>query len=232
MPVATRKKIDTEAEDYLIDGVVEDDLDEDVLTEEDDENMDAVRSSALQSGWEAALKASNTSSRKYTNDFRFQDEPQLVKFLDSVPFAVFSQHWVQRTGKKSFNCIGVDCPLCAVGDAPRKKIAFSLVNLSAEEPVVEMLVASTNLAVRLNRLDEDPKTGPLDRMYWSLSKSGSGPQTVHNVLPVKPRDLTDDWGTEQAEVEAVVDRFEPLTEKVITFSTREELLKIAREISA
>jgi hypothetical protein len=198
---------------------------------DENENESTERPGIIQSGWEAALKASE-STGKFTNEFKFTEQKQLVKFLDSKPFAVYDQHWIERKGKKSFTCLGADCPLCKIGDIPRPKIAFSVVNLSAEEAVVESLVASPTLVKQLASLDKDPKTGPLDRIYWSCSKTGDNKQTSYQTLPVKARDLGEDWGVDQVEVEQVVDTFEPLTSAVISFTSRGELEKIASEVSS
>lgn len=227
MPVATRRM--TDASEYVADGVDLDD-DEEIL-EDDSEDTIAERSSAIQSGWDAALKTAQ-SDRKFTTEFRFSDDPQLVKFLTNTPFAVFKQHWIERPGKKSFVCLEDDCPLCGIGDTPRAKAAFSVVNLSAEEPVAEILLTSPSLTRQLATFDQDAKTGPLDRIYWSMSRQGRGPKTIYSIIPVKPRDLSEDWGADQSEIEATVDRFEPLTPKVISFTPRNEMQDIAREISS
>lgn len=231
MPVAKRRSAATDPSEFLVDGV--EDRDEE-LYEDDDEDTRASRSSALQSGWAAAMKATQTDSKRYTNEFKFTDEQQLVKFLDGEPFAVFGQHWIERQGKRSFVCLSDDpqgCPLCDKGDTPRTKVAFSVVNLSAEEPVVEMLLTSPTLTRQLATLANDPKTGPLDRIFYALSRSGTGPKTVYNIQAVKPRDLEEDWQVSQDEVERMIDAFEPLTEQVISFTPRSELVEIAREVN-
>lgn len=225
-PTAIRRK--TDADDYLAADI--DDADE-TLLEDDDEDIRPERSSAIQSGWEAALKTAQTDSKKFTTEFRFTEEPQLVKFLANTPFAVFRQHWLERPGKKSFVCLEDGCPLCDIGDTPRAKAAFSIVNLSSEEAVVEILLTSPTLTRQLATFDQDAKTGPLDRIFWSMSRQGKGPKTIYSVLPVKPRDLAEDWGADQSAVEAMVDRFEPLTDAVISFTPRNEMQEIAREMS-
>lgn len=224
MPIARRT---ASADDY-VEPALDDDAD---LLDEDDEDTVADQSSALQSGWEAALNASKSDAKRFTNEFKFTEEPQLVKFLTNVPFAVYDQHWIERKGKRSFVCLGDNCPLCDKGDTPRSKVAFSIVNLSAEEPIVEMLITSPSLTNQLASLDKDAKTGPLDRLYWSLSRHGKESKTTYTVIPVKPRDLDEDWGCDQAEVEALIDTFEPLTAKVISLTPRSELADIAREIN-
>ena len=217
----------TDADEYLADEIV--DVDEDLL-EDDDEDVRPARSSAIQSGWEAATK-SIQSDTKFTTEFRFTEDKQLLKFLSSFPFAVFKQHWLERPGKKSFVCLEDNCPLCDIGDTPRAKAAFSIVNLNAEEPVVEILLTSPSLTRQLATFDKDPKTGPLDRIYWAMSRSGKGPKTVYTVLPVKARDLAEDYGKDVAEVEEMIEKFSPLTDKVISITPRNDLAEIAREMS-
>lgn len=223
MPTAARR-----TNDYIAD---ESFLEDDFI--EDGEDVSASRSSAIQSGWEAALKsASAPSSGGYVNDFRFSEDSQLIKFLDSEPIAVYSQHWIERPGKRSWVCLGEDCPLCAVGDKPGRKVSFSIVNLSAPDgAVVEILTVSPKTMQVLNRYHQDRSTGPLDRLYYSLSKTGSGPKTVFQILPVKARDLEEDWSLDPADTEAIISGFDPLTSKVISFSSREKLEEIAREIN-
>jgi len=204
---------------------------EEGLYEEEDEDEIPAHSSAIQSGWAAALKAAS-SDKKYTQDFRWSESPQIVKFLDSDPFATFFQHWLTRAGKQSFVCLGAECPLCGVGDVPKARAAFSMVNLSSEEGFrVEILMASPTLTRQLSGFDQDDKTGPLDRLFWSMSRSGKAPTVQHSLFPIKARDLAEDHGFDLADVESRIDRFEPLTAKAIFVTPIAELAQIAREIS-
>jgi hypothetical protein len=223
LPTAARRTADYIADDSFLDG--------DFV--EDSEHVSAARSSAIQSGWEAAMKSTTQTSGGYVNDFRFSEDAQLIKFLDSDPIAVYSQHWIERPGKRSWVCLGSsDCPLCSVGDKPGRKVSFSVVNLSATAgAVVEILTVSPKTMQVLNRYHQDRSTGPLDRLFYSMSKTGSGPKTVFNILPVKARDLEEDWGLDPADTEAVIGGFEPLDSKVISFNSKEKLEEIAREIN-
>lgn len=238
MPAVARRKPAASAADYVNpeDDASNDDTtpEEDAAFADDDEDASAARTSAIPSGWKAALDASKNDGKRFTNEFKFTEDAQLVKFLSSEPFAVYEQHWVERQGKRSFVCLKDDprgCPLCAKGDETRSKIAFSVVNLSSEEAVVEMLVCSPTLLKQLAGLDADTKTGPLDRLYWAMSKTGTQKQTSYTCLPVKPRDLEEDWGCDQAEIEAIVETFEPLTKAAIGFSSYDDVAKVAREIN-
>jgi hypothetical protein len=225
LPTAARHTSDYIADDsFLDDGYAE-----------DSEHISAARSSAIQSGWEAALKSASapSSGSGYVNDFKFTEEAQLVKFLDSEPIAVYSQHWIERQGKRSWICLGnSDCPLCSKGDRPGRKVSFSVVNLSNPEgAAVEILTVSPKTMQILNRYHQDRTTGPLDRLFYSMSKTGTGPKTVFNILPVKARDLEEDWGLDPAETESIIGGFEPLDSKVISFNSKEKLEEIAREIN-
>lgn len=225
MPTAARRTSDYIADDSFLD-------DEERHFAQDSEDVSSARSSAIQSGWEAAL-SNGPQSGGYVNDFRFSEDAQLVKFLDSEPIAVYSQHWIERPGKKSWVCLGsADCPLCGTGDKPARKVSFSVANLSAPDgAVVEVLTVSAKTMQILNRYHQDRQTGPLDRLYYSMSKTGSGPKTVFNIHPVKARDLEEDWGLDPAETESIISGFEPLTSKVISFTPKDKLEEIAREIN-
>lgn len=223
MPAAARKIDKYVADESFLDAF------------EEDADVTPARSSAIQSGWEAALNSSaNRESGGYVNDFRFSTEPQLVKFLASEPIAVYQQHWIERNGKKSWTCLGDEnkCPLCRItGDRPRKKVAFSIVNLSAEEPTPEILTISPKTTSMLARYNDDKATGPLDRLYYSLSKTGTGPQTVFHIQAVKPRDLAEDWGIDPDETESVLATLEPLDSSVISYATEQQLQEIASEFA-
>lgn len=203
---------------------------------EEDADVTPARSSAIQQGWEAALRSANDrSGSQYVNDFKWSESPQLVKFLSAEPIAVYSQHWIERPGKKSWTCLGSpsECPLCdTLGDKPNRKVAFSIVNLSAEETSAEVLTVSAKTTQILARYNDDSITGPLDRLYYALSKSGSGPKSVFHVQSVKARDLAEDWGIDPNETESLLATFEPLDRSVISFASAEQLKEIADEVAA
>jgi hypothetical protein len=240
--------------------ITEEDLNEvtdDSLFTEEDEDVTSPTNHAIQSGWEAAIRAMEAPrTRTYVKDFRFDEEPQLVKFLDAVPFASFLQYWVGfRAGKKSFispvfpdysNEESANDPLLTylrrLKDTkknqnpsvswPSKKIAFSVVNFSMEEPTQQALIVTTGtVGVQLRRLNDDPKIGPLDKNFWSLSKTGSGPQSAYSILPIKARDLQEDWGIDPEEAESVASRMTPQTAEAFRPASLEELQEIAREVA-
>jgi len=195
------------------------------------ENEDAAPAAAvIKVGWGEARKAQAKATKTYANDFKFDEEVQLIKFLSPDPMS-FSQHWVQRQGKKSFVCLGTsDCPLCRAGNKSDSKFAFSVVNLSEDEPTVQVMVVGLRLCGQIEKLNNDPKTGPIDRMFWAVSKSGVGTKTTYSIMMVKDRDLSDDWDLELADVNATLSTLKPLGPDSIRISTKAELSEIAREL--
>jgi hypothetical protein len=206
------------------------DLDTTALFEAEDENEVSDRSSTIQVGWSAARKVQEKAIKSYATDFKFEEDVQLIKFLSSEPM-VFSQHWVNRPGKKSFVCLGTaDCPLCRTGNKADNKFAFSVVNLTDEEPSAQLMTVGLRLCGQLEKMDRDPKTGPLDRMYWAVSKSGQGTKTSYSIMPVKERDLPEDWDLDVQETATLLATLKPLGVDALRMSTKAELAEIAHEL--
>lgn len=166
--------------------------------------------------------------------FKWDEEDQVVKFLDEEPWA-YDQHWVKRSGKQSFPCLGEDCPLCEIGVKVSQKIVYSLVNLSHKGgPRVQTLEVGITLDETLMKYHEDKKTGPLDRLYWALSRterSGGGRAKYnYTFTPIKERDLDEDWEIDIRKVSSVIeDAVAPSTSDVLGKVTRRSLQEIADE---
>ena len=220
----------TNVESYLDDEevIIEN---EEALFEEEEEDEVADRSSIIQVGVAAAKKVVAKVSKQYANDFKFEEEVQLIKFFPIDNVMSFSQHWVQRQGKKSFICLGTSqCPLCRAGNKAENKFAFSVINLMDEDPSVQMMTVGLRLYGQLEKLNGDPKTGPLDRLFWAVSKSGQGTKTSYSIMPVKERDLPEDWDLDVSEISAAIRDLKPLGPSALRISTRDELAEIAHEI--
>lgn len=202
--------------------------------EAEEENPDetSARSSAIQAGWGSAKKAIK-SSGGFTSEFKFTEDPQLVKFQGDAPVAVYKQHWLTEVteGKRSYICLGDECPLCNIlGHQPNTRIAFSVVNLSSEEPEVQLLVVGTRLATTLEKLNDDSKLGPLDKHYWQLSRSGKGTKTTYSALPVKARDLADDWSLDPEGTEASIAALKALSDKDVRLDKKDAMEEVARDL--
>lgn len=207
--------------------------------EEEDENEQAVRSSAVQAGWGSAKKAIASSSG-FTAEFKFTEEAQLVKFQGDAPIAVYKQHWLSevKEGKRSYICLGEDentgeslCPLCEIlGHQPSTRIAFSVVNFSAEDPEVQMLVVGTRLAQTLQKYNDDAKVGPLDKHYWSLERTGKGTKTQYFSNVVKSRDIAEDWSLDPVATETAVATLKPLDASAVRLDKRSVMEQVARDL--
>lgn len=216
---------------YVVDTPTQEALEEIFQTE--DETEVPERSSVIQTGWAAAKKAVAKSNKTFATDFRFDEDVQLIKFIGNEPMS-FMQHWVNRPGKKSFISIGEGDPLIAVGSKPDQKFAFTVLNLSDEDPQLQLMIVGVRLCGQLEKLDSDKKTGPLNRpdIYWAVSKSGTGTKTSYSITPVKERDLAEDWGIDPVAAAELIKTMKPLGPDALHTSTKAELAEIAREIAS
>jgi hypothetical protein len=144
------------------------------------------------------------------------------------------QHWVNRPGKKSFISIGEGDPLVEVGSIPSQKFAFTVLNLSDEEPQVQLMIVGVRLCGQLEKLASDKKTAPLNRpdMYYAVSKTGTGTKTSYSVVPVKERDLAEEWDIDPVAAADLIKSLKPLGPEALHTSTKADLAEIAREIAA
>lgn len=159
----------------------------------------------------------------------------LIKFIDDGPFAVYKQHWIERKGKKSFNCLGEgSCPLCdTLGDKPRLQAAFNVIEFPEEgDPKVVIWTVGVKVAKQLEGLAKESRTKPINRMdlYWAVSKSGKGSSTTYSIQAVKERDLEEDWET-QPLTEDEFDEFDAKAydESEIHYSSKATLREVADE---
>ncbi|CAB4166953.1 hypothetical protein UFOVP964_52 [uncultured Caudovirales phage] len=208
-------------------------VDADTYLAPDSETIQPKVGTTVQEGWDAVEALSNTDS-EFPTDFRFSDEPQLIKFLQDRPFATYEQHWIERPkGKKSFVCLGDTCPLCDVlGDKPRGKFAFNVLVLIGETTGVQVLTAPPSLARQIKKAHDDERKGPLDREFWEISRMGTGPTTQYTLNFVRGRDLAEEWKLNLETVTEQIKSAEPFTaEEVVRETPRSELLEIARSIA-
>jgi hypothetical protein len=209
-------------------------VDADTYLTEDSENIQPKVGTTVQEGWDAAESLLKVETSEFPTDFRFSDEPQLVKFLQDRPFATYEQHWIERPkGKKSFVCIGDTCPLCDVlGDKPRGKFAFNVLVLSGDNQGVQVLTAPPSLARQIKKAHDDERKGPLDKEFWEISRLGTGPTTQYTLNFVRGRDLAEEWKLSQDDVNELVANAVPFTaDEVVRETPRSELLEIARSIA-
>ena len=207
-------------------------VDADNYLAEDSEDAMPKVGTTVQQGWDAFDSLVQENSSEFPTDFKFSEEPQLVKFLEDQPFASYEQHWIERPkGKKSFVCIGDACPLCDVlGDKPRGKFSFNVLVLSGDVQGVQILTAPPSLARQIKKAHDDERKGPLSKEFWEISRMGTGPTTNYTMEFVRGRDLAEEWSLNLDEVQELVARAVPYTADVIRETPRSEMLKIARSL--
>lgn len=200
----------------------------------DDRPQQATASStSVLSGWDAA--DTFTTSSDFPTEVKFEEGKHLVfKFLDeNGPFAIYKQHFLKQktSGKRSYVCIGADCPLCVkLQDRPENKRAFTVVTLNSNEGIQrQMLISGARLYQALHAAHYSPQ-GPLTKGYWAIVRLGKGPQTSYTVTPIKERDLEEDWNLDAEKASSAVAAAEVYTRNLIKEHSLEELDEIANDL--
>lgn len=204
--------------------------------DEDDEDRTAVKASAsrvIKGGW-GAVEKMKSADAPYAQRLRVTEEPIVIKFLNDAPYATYRQHWVERSGQKSFTCIDdIDergCPLCKAGNRPSMRFAFNVVLLSKDgDHSIKSYEVGARVIDQLKNFHQDPRQGPLSKNYWAVSRSGKGATSATNHQMLRDRDL-EDWEIE-ALSEADIKTFtkDSYTAEIIPIPTRKELMDIVIE---
>lgn len=202
---------------------------------EDSDTATPKHGTTVQAGWGAAAAFLKPSKQKgaYPTDFKFTEQAQLIRFLDDEPFYVYELHWIDaiKEGRRSFVCLGDDCPLCTIaGDNPRPKFAFNVMVMTDEVPTVQILTAPITLARQLQAANDDPKLGPLSKYYWAVSRLGTGRDTQYTVNRVKSTDLAEDWELDASKFAAMLEEAVPYGPEAVYVAPREDMLAIARQL--
>jgi hypothetical protein len=190
-------------------------------------------STSVLSGWDAA--DTFTANTDFPTEVKFEEGKHLVfKFLDqNGPFAIYKQHFLKQktSGKRSYVCIGADCPLCIkLGDRPENKRAFTVVTLNGEQGMQrQMLISGARLYQALHAAHYSPQ-GPLTNGYWSIVRLGKGPQTMYTVQAIKERDLQDDWKIDADKAASVVSSSDVYSRNLIKEHSLAELDEIAEDL--
>jgi len=200
--------------------------------EDDDEQDDDAPKSVIKKGWAAAKKV-KAETGSFADDFKFSETPTLVKFLDSDP-TPFKQHWIESgltsTNKKSFVCMDTkDCPLCKIGDEPQGKFAFPLAVID-DEVTAAWLIAGVKLLGQLEATHNSKQTGPLDKQFYALSRTGKKGSTAYTISMVKARDLKEDWDFDLDEVEDELAKLKMPSDANFRPMAKSQLRDLAREL--
>jgi hypothetical protein len=218
---------------------IEEDKYQDVSGFDDDFDIDARPSqatsttTAIGSGWDDAEKLT-VSTSQYPTEFRQSDREQLIKFIDpNGPFATYKMHFLsQKTeGKRSYVCLGAVCPLCNIlGHKAEDKRSFTIVNFSADTGFTRQILTATPRLYRTLAQANAEKFGPLNKHFWSLSRTGKMQTTVYNLIPVKERDLSEEYDLNIDEVNDFLSAVEPYVRSDIREHSVAELTEIANDL--
>lgn len=208
--------------------------DEDEFTAEAEEfKPNTTARTVVRSGWNAVEDVKNSDS-PFAQRLKVTEDPIIIKFLNDEPYASWRQHWIERQGQKSFVCIGdIDekgCPLCDAGSRPSVRIAFNVALLvPGEDPILKSYEVGPRVIDQLKNFHTDPRTGPLSKHYWAVSKTGKGATTATAHQIVKERDL-EEWNIEGITEDSFKSlRSKAYTADIITIPNRKDLLAVADE---
>lgn len=168
-------------------------------------------------GWARARQLAQQHSR-FADAYKPTEEESVISFLEPDPYDSTERHWVDTdSGKRVYICPKPDrdCLLCERGDAPTLATHFNVVHFEPpKEPEVKTWnIGSKKLLRTLEMFSTDSKYAPLDRtdIYWSVRKTGSNFATDYQLMPIRERDLEEDWGI----VPLTDDQWESLREKCL-----------------
>ena len=209
------------------------DDDNDVKTDEVSSVATAPARTLVRGGW-GGVEAVKNADSPFAQRLKVVEEPQIVKFLSDEPYASWRQHWIERQGQKSFVCIGdfdeKGCPLCDAGSRPSIRIAFNVALLiPGEEPVLKSYEVGPRIIDQLKNFHTDPRTGPLSKHFWAVSKTSKGSTTATNHQMVKASDL-EEWGIASLTDNGLNDLIaRAYTADIISIPARKDLLVVANE---
>lgn len=207
--------------------------DNDEQEEQEKEERPASAARVIRRGWGAAESVKNADS-PYAQRLRVMEDPVVIKFLEDEPYASYRQHWIERSGQKSFTCIAdIDpkgCPLCDAGSRPSTRFAFNVVLLSNDsEPTVKSYEVGPRVIDQLKNFHNDPRQGPLSKHFWAVSRSGKGATSATNHQLVKERDL-EEWGLPTITTDDIARlKRNAYSPDIIQIPSRKDLQQIALE---
>ncbi|KJK56219.1 hypothetical protein UK12_23830 [Saccharothrix sp. ST-888] len=155
---------------------------------------------------------------------KISEDPTVIKVIDADPFDNYVAHWVEeiKEGSKSVRCWGNDdCPLCGIGDKPKKFSAcFNVVSCEdPDNPELRVWEAGVKIARQLKDIALDDRRGPLNRddLYFTISKSQKAKAVEYHLERIRARDLEEETGVRPLSADEIAEftadrRTEPVKE--------------------
>jgi hypothetical protein len=199
---------------------------------------EAVVNPSQGKGWVALKRHKQETERtSYAQNLKIAEgKASLVKFIDEEPFDSYYRHWLRGIkGRQTFTCLRTLCPLCDIGDTPTYITLFNVIDMADRaNPEVKIWEASPNPAGKIEEWAFSDKHSPVNRsdLYWSVTKKkGGNGFTDYSAVPVKARDLPDDWYMEpltSAELEELSGK--RYDSEVIRVDSRQALREVVQSL--
>lgn len=207
------------------------------VTEDDEFSVDArpattvdASSIGITSGWQTEER----SGGEYPDDFKYSETRTLVRFIDDAPVVNYKEHWINEIteGRRTFVCLGSNCPLCLdVVHKPVSKHKFNVINLGVKPFLHQVMTVSSVRFYETLQQHASGSFGPLSAGYWTLSRTGVKQNTSYQMIPVKARDLQEDFGVNEADVQAFAKTITPYSsERLISRSSLKDLQELANKL--
>lgn len=137
-------------------------------------------------GWGGAAKMRAEHS-EFANRLNMVEETIVGKFGDDGPYSVVAMHWIQgKEGRRSYMCLGKNCPLCDIGDKPRVSNRFNFIRYTDSDPVVTSWDVGVRVMAKLEAAHKHPKYGPLSKVPYTIKRTGlKAKDTTYEISPVK-----------------------------------------------
>lgn len=207
-----------------------------------DGDDEAAGRSTVEGGW-GTWRQRKAETSGFADDFKVDyKEKYLIMFLDESPFAAFNEHWIDempKGKKKSYICIGKECPLCkALGEKPKAQACFNVLEYirtdDGFEVVHKVWQAGSGVVQAIEENVEADGSG-LEGNYFRVSKSKSGRNgpTQYTVVPVKERDLEEDWSVTPMDDDEFDEWFKKRFDKTyVKMPSKKSLQDVADEVLA
>lgn len=157
----------------------------------------ATANRVIKRGWGAADSVIAADS-PFAQRLKLSSVPVLIKFDEDDPYASYHQHWIERSGQKSFTCLAsVDpsgCPLCDAGDRPSARFSFNVLLMEKGGGAVRRSFdVGPRVLDQLKNFHNNPTQGPLSKNYWACTLTGKKGSAATAIQLVKERDVEEDW---------------------------------------
>lgn len=191
-------------------------------------------------GWGGYRQTADSVKSDFADNLKIVDNTDmLIKILDEEPVASYAEHWLtikdgRDEKRRSFVCLGDDCPLCnKLGDRASVKVCFNVADMDVNPPEVKLWTAGTQVGDILEKFAENPKTSPLNRddIYWTITRTKNKDRYTTSVRPVKARDLEEDFDMDPLTPEELDELEESMfkADQIYNVKTKAELNQVIKD---